>query len=75
MGRKRRNPVPPERQELFAKLIETYDIQSAKDLETALKDLLGGAIETMLGEELEIQMEESSAADEGSLSFPAFYIA
>jgi transposase-like protein len=64
MPRKRRTPVAPEKQELFAKLIETYDIQSAKDLESALKDLLGGAIETMLGQELEMQMEESIASDE-----------
>ena len=64
MARKRRNPVAPEKQELFTKLIETYDIQSTKDLESALKDLLGGAIETMLGQELEMQMEESSEADE-----------
>jgi len=65
MGRKRKNPVAREKQELFGKLIETYDIQSAKDLETALKDLLSGAIETMLGQELEMQMEESRAVEEG----------
>ncbi len=64
MGRKRKNPVPPEKQELFAKLIETYDIQTAKDLQDALKDLLGGAIETMLTQELQMQMEDASAADE-----------
>ena len=63
MGR-RKNPVTPEKQELFAKLIDTYEIQTAKDLEDALKDLLGGAIETMLGQELEMQMAESTAADE-----------
>jgi transposase-like protein len=65
MGRPRKNPVRPEKQELFAKLIETYDIQTAKDLEEALKDLLGGAIETMLGQELETQIEETSAAGDG----------
>jgi transposase-like protein len=64
MPRKRRNPVAPEKQELFAKLLETYEVQTAKDLEEALKDLLGGAIETMLGQELEMQMDESSTADD-----------
>jgi len=64
MGRRRKNPVSPEKQELFTKLIDTYEIQTAKDLEEALKDLLGGAIETMLGQELEMQMAESTAADE-----------
>jgi transposase-like protein len=64
MGRRRKNPVSPEKQELFAKLIETYEVQTAKDLEEALKDLLGGVIETMLGQELEMQMAETTAADE-----------
>ena len=63
MPRRRKNAVSPEKQELFVKLIDTYEIQTAKDLQEALKDLLGGAIETMLGQELETQIEEISAGD------------
>ena len=65
MGRPRKNAVAPEKQELFTKLIETYDIQTAKDIQEALKDLLGGAIEVMLGQELEAQIEETNTASEG----------
>ena len=38
---------------IISMLIEEYDIQSAKDIEDALKDLLGGTIEEMLESEMD----------------------
>ena len=34
-------------------LLEEYDIKSAKDIEDALKDLLGGTIQEMLESEMD----------------------
>jgi len=44
------------KREIIEKLIETYDIKSAKDIHEALKDLLGETIEEMLEMELEEQL-------------------
>lgn len=38
-------------------LLEEYDIKSAKDIEDALKDLLGGTIQEMLESEMDEHME------------------
>ena len=38
---------------LIAELIEMYDIKSAKDIEDALKDLLGWTIQEMLESEMD----------------------
>lgn len=42
-----------EKKNIIAGLIEKYDIQSAEDIQDALKDLLGGTIENMLKSELD----------------------
>ncbi len=41
---------------IIASLIEEYDIQSAEDIQDALKDLLGGTIESMLRTELDTHL-------------------
>jgi len=51
MARKR--IITPEKKELISKLIEEYDIKTAKDLQEALKDLLGDTIQNMLEAELD----------------------
>lgn len=38
---------------IIAELIEEYDIRTAKDIEDALRDLMGGTIQEMLEEELD----------------------
>jgi len=42
-----------EKKNVIASLIEMYDIETAKDLQEALKDLMGGTIQEMLESELE----------------------
>jgi len=51
MARKR--IITPEKKELISKLIEEYNIKTAKDLQEALKDLLGDTIQNMLKAELD----------------------
>ncbi|MCI7804656.1 MAG: IS256 family transposase, partial [Oscillospiraceae bacterium] len=38
---------------IIAGLLEEYDIKTAKDIEDALKDLLGGTIQEMLESEMD----------------------
>ena len=38
---------------IIADLIREYDIQSAEDIQDALKDLLGGTLESMLQAEMD----------------------
>lgn len=38
---------------IIAALLEEYDIQSAEDIQYALKDLLGGTIQPMLEAEMD----------------------
>jgi len=38
---------------LIAELIEMYDIKTAKDIENAIKDLMGSTIQEMLEAELD----------------------
>lgn len=47
--------LTPEKKNVIAELIEMYDIKTTKDLQNALKDLLGGTIQEML--ELELDEE------------------
>lgn len=63
MARPRKQLVAPEKEKVMQELIEAYDIHSAADLQEALKDLLGGSIQTMLEAEIEQQMDENKAAD------------
>ena len=63
MGRKRNNGLSEEKQNIIGQLIEMYDIKTAADIQEALKDLLGGTIQSMLETELEEQVEDREEAD------------
>jgi len=63
MPRKSKYAIPEEKKELLLNLIETYNVRTTGDLQAALKDLLGGTIQTMLEQEIETQMEEREAAE------------
>ena len=53
MARRKREPMSEGKKNLIAELIEMYDIKTAKDIEDALKDLMGGTIQEMLEAELD----------------------
>lgn len=53
MARRKREPMSEGKKNIIADLIEEYDIKSAKDIEDALKDLMGGTIQEMLEAELD----------------------
>lgn len=53
MGRRKREPMSEGKKNIIAGLIEEYDIKTAKDIEDALKDLLGGTIQEMLEAEMD----------------------
>ena len=63
MGRKRNNGLSEEKKNIIGQLIEMYDIKTAADIQEALKDLLGGTIQSMLEAELDEQVSEREAAD------------
>ena len=63
MGRKRNNGLSEEKRNIIGQLIEMYDIKTAVDIQEALKDLLGGTIQSMLETELEEQVETREEAD------------
>ena len=52
MGRKRKNGLSEEKRNISRQFIERYDIKTAADIQEALKDLLGGTIQSMLETEL-----------------------
>ena len=54
MGRRKREPMSEGKKNIIGMLPEEYDIKSAKDIEDALKDILGGTIQEML----ELEMDE-----------------
>ena len=49
----KRRKLTEGKKNIIAGLLREYDIQSAKDIEAALKDLLGGTIQSMLEAELD----------------------
>ena len=55
MARKRER-LSAEKRNVIGSLIEMYDIKSAKDLQDALKDLLGDTLQEMLEAELDEQL-------------------
>jgi transposase-like protein len=63
MPRRSKHAIPDEKKELLLDLIQTYNIQTAKDLQDALKDLLGETIQTMLEQEINTQIEEREEED------------
>ena len=44
-------PMTEGKRNIIAGLLQEYDIQSAEDIQEALKDLLGGTIQEMLESE------------------------
>lgn len=73
--RKRKEKMSEGKRNIIASLIEEYDIQSAEDIQDALKDLLGATIESMLKAELDnhlgyepYERNESSNSRNGSKS-------
>ena len=56
MGRRKREPMSEGKKNIIGMLLEEYDIKSAKDIEEALKDLLGGTIQEMLESEMDEQL-------------------
>ena len=53
MARRKREPMSEGKKNIIGMLLEEYDIKSAKDIEEALKDLLGGTIQEMLESEMD----------------------
>ena len=53
MARRKRGPMSEGKKNIIAELIEEYDIRTAKDIEDALRDLMGGTIQEMLEAELD----------------------
>ena len=53
MARRKREPMSEGKKNIIADLIEEYDIRTAKDIEDALRDLMGGTIQEMLEAELD----------------------
>src|SRR6056297_3560063 len=51
---KKIGPLTEGKKDIIAQLIEEYDIQTAEDIQDALKDLLGGTIKGMM----EVEMDE-----------------
>ena len=51
MGRKREQ-MDPAHKNIVSELIKTYDIKTAKDIQEALKDLLGETLQDMLEAEM-----------------------
>lgn len=60
MARRKREPMSEGKKNIIAELIEEYDIRTAKDIEDALRDLMGGTIQEMLEEELDEHLGYSS---------------
>jgi Transposase and inactivated derivatives len=61
MPRGSKHAIPEEKKALMRGIIEEYNVLTAKDLQEALKDLLGGTIQSMLEGELESQIIENEA--------------
>lgn len=53
MGRRKIEPMSEGKKNIIGMLLDEYDIKSAKDIEDALKDLLGGTIQEMLESEMD----------------------
>ena len=50
---KRKSSMSEGKKNIIAALIQEYDIKSAQDIQDALKDLLGGTIQSMLEAEMD----------------------
>ena len=63
MGRKRKSALSEEKRNVIAQLLDIYEIKTAADVQEALKDLLGGTLQSMLEAELDQQIEDREEAD------------
>lgn len=63
MPRRSKHAIDPGKLEIMKRIIEGYKVQTTADLQEALKDLLGGTIQTMLEQELETQITEHEESD------------
>lgn len=53
MARRKRETMSEGKKNIISALLDEYDIQSAEDIQDALKDLLGGTIQSMLEAEMD----------------------
>ena len=60
MGRRKREPMSEGKRHIIAGLLQEYDIRTAKDIEDALKDLMGGTIQEMLEADMDEHLGYSS---------------
>ena len=60
MGRRKREPMSEGKRNIIAGLLQEYDIKTAKDIEDALKDLMGGTIQEMLEADMDEHLGYSS---------------
>ena len=60
MAKRKREPMSEGKKNIIAGLLQEYDIKTAKDIEDALKDLLGGTIQEMLESEMDEHLGYSS---------------
>jgi len=51
--REKRGPMSEGKKNIIASLIEEYDIQTAEDIQDALRDLLGGTLHNMMESEMD----------------------
>lgn len=70
MARRKREPMSEGKKNIIAELIEEYDIRTAKDIEDALRDLMGGTIQEMLEAELDEHLGYRSYEPLGQLQLP-----
>ncbi len=50
---RRKNSMSEGKKNIIASLLQEYDIKTAEDIQEALKDLLGGTIQSMLEAEMD----------------------
>lgn len=53
---RRKNSMSEGKKNIIASLLQEYDIKSAEDIQDALKDLLGGTIQSMLEAEMDLHL-------------------
>lgn len=58
MGRKENNGLSEEKRNIIGQLIERYNIKTVSYIQDALKDMLGGTIQSRLEAELEGQIKD-----------------
>lgn len=63
MPRKVKSRLSDEKRNIIGQMVDMYDIKTEADIQEALKDLLGGTIQSMLETELTTQMAERKDED------------